>query len=69
MAIYDPSNMMVWKGQSQKDQIDMCNYVERKLVLPYKVAEGLWSKEVQFYIFMLVWVTSLYAAVQTQNGT
>lgn len=68
MAIYDPSNMMVWKGQYQKEQIEMCNYVERKLVLPYKVAEGLWSKEIQYYIFMLVLATSLYAVVQTQNG-
>lgn len=69
MAIYDPSNMMVWKGQYQKEQIEMCNYVERKLVLPSKVAEGLWSKEIQYYIFMLVLATSLYAVVQTQNDT
>lgn len=51
MAIYDPSNMIVWKGHYQKDQIETCNYVEQNLVLPYKVAAGLWSKEVQFYIF------------------
>lgn len=69
MAIHDPSNMMVWKGQYQKEQIEMCNYVERMLVLLYKVTEGIWSKEIQYYIFMLVLVTSLYAVVQTQNDT
>lgn len=61
--------MMAWKGQYQKEQIEMCNYVEWKLILLYKVAEGLWSKEIQYYIFMLVLATSLYAVVQTQNDT
>lgn len=67
MAIYDPRNMI--------DQLDIIsisegpNYVEQNLVLPFNVAERLWSKEVQFYIFMLVLATSLYAVVQTQNNT